>query len=205
MTPILLFIGMIIISYFIGCFSIARLIAKFFKSLNIYKVGTGHPDTQNIYQNVDKGLGIMVGIVDFGKIYIYLAILKFLHNPLPIFAPITTLNHLLILGFFIVVGHCLPITHHFKGGRGIFSYLGYITFFFVNYFSPWPVLIVVVLAIIVVLGFKQYRFAQFMIVLLPPFINFFFEGSGTTLAKFFIAALLMGIMNVFVSKRLGEI
>lgn len=205
MISILLFAGLIILSYLIGCFSTARLIAKFFKNLNIYKVGSGHPDTQNIYSNVDKGLGIMAGVVDFGKIYVYLFVLRFILDSVPVFAPITTDNHLFVLGFFMLVGHCLPVTHHFKGGRGIFTYLGYISFFFINSYTFWPIAIVIVLALIVVLGFKQYRFAQYMVVLLPPFINFAFESSGASLGKFFIAAALMGIMNFFVSKRLGEI
>jgi hypothetical protein len=44
-----------------------------------------------------------------------------------------------------------------------------------------------------------------MVVLLPPFINFFFESDPEVLAKMFIAAILMGIINFIVSKKLGEI
>jgi len=46
MIPILIFAGLLILSYLIGCHSAARLIAKYFRSLNIDKVGTGHPDTE---------------------------------------------------------------------------------------------------------------------------------------------------------------
>ena len=56
-----------------------------------------------------------------------------------------------------------------------------------------------------VIFFKQIRFAQFMIVMLPPFINFFFVSSTEILAKMFIAALFMGVINVVVSKKMGEI
>ena len=94
----------------------------------------------------------------------------------------------------------MPITHHFKGGRGLFTYMGLVTFI-----APWPMIIVIFLAMIVVFFFKQIRFAQYMIVLLPPFINFFFPGGKEFLGKMFIAAFLMGIINYFVSKKLGEI
>lgn len=198
MIDTIVFIGLLLVSYFLGCFSTSRLIAKYFKSLNIYKVGTGHPDTQNIYYNVDKTLGIFAGLVDFGKMVLYLAVINLILRYL--FQDIATQNHLLILGFVMIIGHCLPITHHFKGGRGIFTYIGFIFFF-----APWPMVIVALLGLLIIIFFKQIRFAQYCIVLLPPFVNFFFTDSIEFVAKLFIAALLMGIINFVVSKKMGEI
>ena len=206
MIQVLVFTALLLVSYLIGCFSTARMFAKSFRSLNIYKVGTGHPDTQNIFCNISKPLGILSGIVDFSKMFIYLYLLHFL---LSRFYPcISTQNHLLILGFALVIGHCFPLTNKFKGGRGIFTYLGYITFFFYSYFTIWPMIGVAVLALLIIIFFKQIRFAQYMIVLLPPFISFFLNGIPDEPhfpAKMFISAILMGIINFFVSKRLGEI
>ena len=205
MIQTLVFIGFTVISYLIGCFSTARLIAKSFKSLNIYKVGTGHPDTENIYCNISKSLGILAGIVDFGKMFVYLLFLKLL---LENFYPaVSTQNHLLVLGFAMVVGHCIPITNRFKGGRGIFTYLGFISFFFFTYYTILPMIVVAFLAILVIVVFKQIRFAQYMIVLLPPFISFFLKGNeGAHFPmKMFLSAILMGIINFLVSKRLGEL
>ncbi|RLC55547.1 MAG: hypothetical protein DRH89_07485 [Candidatus Cloacimonadota bacterium] len=203
MLSMIVFCSLLVLSYLIGCFSTAKLIAKSYKSINVYKVGTGHPDTQNIYNNVDRVLGIFTGIVDFGKMYFYIVLLSFLLNYPPItdaIGNIGTNNHLLVLGFFMVIGHCLPITHRFKGGRGFFTYIG-----FVLYFAPYPMMIITVLAIILVMVFKQMRFAQYMVVMLPPFVNFFFEDDSALLAKMFIAAVLMGVINFIVSKKLGEI
>ncbi len=203
MLSIIVFAILLIISYLLGCFSTAKVLAKSFKSINVYKVGTGHPDTQNIFNNIDKTLGIFTGIVDFGKLYFYLVLLSYLLNYPPVtdvIGNIGTHDHLLILGFFMIVGHCLPVTHRFKGGRGIFTYVG-----FVLYFAPFPMMMIMLLAIILVFFFKQMRFAQYMIVLLPPFINFLFEDDPAFLAKMFIAAFLMGIINFIVSKKLGEI
>jgi len=203
MLSIIVFAVLLIISYLLGCFSTAKVLAKSYKSINVYKVGTGHPDTQNIYNNIDKTLGIFTGIVDFGKMYFYLFLLEKLlkySSVTDAIGNIGTNDHLLILGFFMVVGHCLPVTHRFKGGRGIFTYTG-----FVLYFAPIPMIMIMLLAIILVFFFKQMRFAQYMIVLLPPFINFLFEDDPAFLAKMFVAALLMGIINFIVSKKLGEI
>jgi len=206
MISTIIFVFLLVISYILGCFSTAKVLAKTYRSMNVYKIGTGHPDTLNIYNNIDKFLGIITGILDIGKIFFFLAFIKIIlfsdytMSIHPALRNIATQNHLLIIGFVMIVGHCLPVTHKFKGGRGIFSYIGFLLFF-----APWPTIIVCILAIFVVKLFNQIRFSQYMIVLLPPFINFFFPGGKEFLGKMFIAAILMGIMNIFVSKKLGEI
>lgn len=206
MISTLIFIILLLISYLLGCFSTAKILTKTYRSMNIYKIGTGHPDTLNIYNNIDKTLGIVTGVLDIGKVFFFLAAIKIILfssysiSLYPTLETIATQNHLLVIGFVMIVGHCLPITHKFKGGRGIFTYIGFLFFF-----APWPTIIVCLLASILVTFFNQIRFAQYMIVLLPPFINFLFPGGKEFLAKMFIAALLMGIMNFFVSKKLGEI
>lgn len=204
MISIIIFVAIAVLSYFLGCFSMAKMIAKYGKNMNIYKVGTGHPDTLNIYDNIDKSLGVFTGIADLGKMFFYLVLLKYLLN-LPyvidwIGANIGTENHLLVIGFMTVLGHCLPVTHRFRGGRGLFTYIGFVTFF-----APWPMMIIAALALGIVVHFKQIRFAQYMIVLLPPFVTFFFTDQKSFIGKMFIAAALMGVINFFVSKKLGEI
>lgn len=202
----LIMIFLVLFSYTLGCFSTAKILAKSYKNINIYKIGTGHPDTLNIFNNIDKALGIFTGILDIGKIFFYLAFIKVIlfsgevTNMIPGLSELNSQNHLLVIGFSMIVGHCLPITHKFKGGRGIFIYIGFILFF-----APWSTLIVGTLALILVVFFNQIRFSQYMVVMLTPFVNFFFAGGRDFLAKMFLAAILMGIMNYFVSKRLGEI
>jgi glycerol-3-phosphate acyltransferase PlsY len=202
MSDTIIYILLGILAYGIGCYSTARLIAKTARSLNIFKVGTGHPDTQNIFLNVDKSLGIFSGFVDFCKIYIYIFLLKIIINTIPQTQHILEVSDapLMALGFMMLVGHCLPVTHHFIGGRGIFTYMGMVMFF-----APLPMLITIVLALAIVLRFGQYRFVQFLIVLFPPFLNLVFESDRNFVSWMFVLAILMGIMNFFVSKRRGEI
>jgi acyl phosphate:glycerol-3-phosphate acyltransferase len=206
MLSVIMMIALVLISYLLGCFSTAKILAKSYRNINIYKIGTGHPDTLNIYYNIDKLLGIFTGVLDIGKIFFYLAILKWILfsrgfiEMIPGVGDISSENHLLIIGFSMIIGHCLPITHKFKGGRGIFTYIGFLLFF-----APWSTLIVCSIALILVCFFNQIRFSQYMIVMLTPFVNFFFIDEIAFLAKMFLAALLMGIMNFFVSKQLGEI
>ena len=198
MSDTLTYILLLILSYGIGCWSTARLIAKTFRSLNIYKVGTGHPDTQNIYCNVDKSLGIFAGILDFSKIYIYLFALEFILSLSPHTMKLTSDIALLSLGFVMLVGHCLPVTHHFKGGRGVFTFMG-----LVMIFTPIPMLISGFIALVITLRFVQHRFVQYVVVVLPAFLNLIFKESD--ISMMFVLMILMGIINVFVSRSRGEI
>ena len=200
MSDTLIYILLLILSYAIGCWSTARLIAKTFRSLNIYRVGTGHPDTQNIYCNVDKSLGIFAGFLDFSKIYIYLFILKIVLNLMPHTIHLTSDVSLLALGFMMLLGHCLPVTHKFRGGRGVFTYMGLVMFF-----APIPMLISGLIALIITWRFEQHRFVQYLVVILPAFFNLIFEEEGAFISMMFVLVILMAIINVFVSRKRGEI
>lgn len=192
-------IALVLVSYLIGCLSTARLIAKHFKQLNIYKIGTGHPDTENIYLNISKPLGVLAGIADSSKMFIYLLLLRYLYSKIDISGNMIDLI-LMITGFAMIIGHCLPITDKFKGGRGLFTFIGYGLFF-----VPWTMVIVVALALLVILLYKQMRFAQYMIVLLPPFVSYFIPTYQSMFHYLLGASVLMGVINIIVSKKLGEI
>jgi glycerol-3-phosphate acyltransferase PlsY len=209
---------LILLSYFYGCFSTARIIAKSVRSLNIYKVGSGFADTENIYSNVSKPLGILVGALDVTKSYAYLFFLRYFLIMMdkmalpPDMSWLYSQNMLLIYGIAMLIGHCLPLTNHLRGGRGIFTYMGFIAFF-----SFYPMLITGVLALLLIIIFKQIRFSQYLIVLLPVILTQLFSAfdeylkllpshivSSLFTSKLLGIAVLMGILNFLVSKRLKE-
>ncbi|MDD2332072.1 MAG: glycerol-3-phosphate acyltransferase, partial [Candidatus Cloacimonetes bacterium] len=68
----IILIIIVVLAYFWGSASTARIVAKSVRSLNIYKVGSGLADTENIYTNVSKPLGILVGALDAAKSYAFL-------------------------------------------------------------------------------------------------------------------------------------
>ena len=173
------------------------------RNLNVYKIGTTLADTENIYRNISKMIGSIAGIIDFGKMIILLYILKKIL--LQVQLPYATDTLLFIYGMAMVIGHCLPVTHHFKGGRGIFTYTGLLTFF-----APIPTLSVLVLAVAAILKFQQFRFAQYMIVLSTPILCYILRSlhlvpiSNNIIPSMFIGAVTMGVINFILSKRLGE-
>lgn len=196
-----------LISYLFGCVSTSRFVAKTYRNLNLDRIGSGLSDTENIYSNVDKLLGILVGTIDVAKMYVYLLILRFILDQ---FSPdLIHINYMVLFGVSVLIGHCLPLTHHLRGGRGIFTYIGLIAFF------AWlPALISCLFALLFITFFKQIRFAQYMIVILPAFLNLAIKtflphtsSALTSISTFplVIIAILMGFLNILVSKRLGEI
>ncbi|NLM90192.1 MAG: glycerol-3-phosphate acyltransferase, partial [Candidatus Cloacimonetes bacterium] len=105
----------IIIAYLYGCFSTARIVAKSFRSLNVYKIGTGLADTENIYTNISKPLGTLVGAIDVAKAYLFLLVVEFLLGFIdikvinyPDFTILYSENLMLIYGLSMLIGHCLP-------------------------------------------------------------------------------------------------
>lgn len=76
---------------------------------------------------------------------------------------------MLLYGLAMLIGHCLPITNNFKGGRGIFTYSGYLL-----YFAPGPMIISLIVAGLITFIWKQVRFAQYVIVILPVLLTHIF-------------------------------
>ena len=64
-------VAICVMSYTLGCFSTARVIAKSCKKLNVYGVGTGLAINENIYLNISKPLGALAALLDATKIYMY--------------------------------------------------------------------------------------------------------------------------------------
>ncbi len=209
-----IFAVILILSYLYGCLSTARIISKSSRSLNIYKVGTGLADTENIYSNISKPMGVLVGALDAAKAYVFLLVVEMLLSLLDRSGAVSGVsalylhNVMLLYGLGMLVGHCLPYTNHFRGGRGIFTYMG-----FIAYFAFYPMLITSVIAWILVVRFKQIRFAPYLIVILPVILFQVFysllPSFRSELPPYFVpimlgVALLMGILNIIVSKNLGE-
>lgn len=117
-------ISISILAYICGLFSTARVLAKTFKYLNITKVGSGHADTKNIYSNVSKAMGVIVGIIDIGKIYLFLYLIKYLLINVLNHPELATDNLLFIYGFFLILGHCFPFYNKFKGEEVFLLSLG---------------------------------------------------------------------------------
>ncbi|MFA7057081.1 MAG: glycerol-3-phosphate acyltransferase [Candidatus Cloacimonadales bacterium] len=197
-------ISICIVAYFCGFLSTAQIFARTFKYLKITKVGSGHADTMNIYSNVSKTMGVIVGIIDIGKMWLFLYLIKLIFTNFTQQADLVSINYLFVYGFCVILGHCFPFYNKFKGGRGIFTFAGYLGFF-----APVTMLIVGIISAVIALVFGQYRAAKYFLVGLPVvaslIISTITQVTPGLTTKIFIASLLMVIVNFIVSRKREEI
>ena len=105
----------IIISYFCGNVSFARIISKS-KHQDITKLGSGNPGMTNTLRNYGAKFGALNLFLDMFKSFA------------PALASFYIFGHsyvmLYIAGVSSILGHMFPVVYGFKGGKGVSSTLG---------------------------------------------------------------------------------
>ena len=100
-------------AYLIGSLDFAVVVARA-RGLDIYEAGSGNPGTSNVMRTLGKGAAAMTLLGDLLKGVIAAAVG---------FAAAGEWGAV-AAGFFAVVGHCYPIYHRFKGGKGVATAAG---------------------------------------------------------------------------------
>ena len=95
-------------AYLIGSLDFAVVVARA-RGLDIYEEGSGNPGTSNVLRTVGKGAAALTLLGDVLKGVIAAAMGYVVAGEAGAAAA----------GFFAVVGHCFPILHRFKGGKGV--------------------------------------------------------------------------------------
>jgi acyl phosphate:glycerol-3-phosphate acyltransferase len=110
----------VISAYLIGSISIGYLFAKWFKGVDIRKMGSGSAGATNISRLMGFKTAVLVLILDALKGYlaVILALFFFQHNLL------AGEWVVLISGVAVIAGHNWPLFFSFKGGRGAATMLG---------------------------------------------------------------------------------
>ncbi|MDH4116255.1 MAG: glycerol-3-phosphate 1-O-acyltransferase PlsY [Acidimicrobiia bacterium] len=110
-------------AYFIGSLDFAVVVARA-HGVDIHSVGSGNPGASNVLRTLGRGPAAMVFLGDALKGVIAAAI-GWLAGGAgdPANQPIA-----FAAGFLAVAGHCFPIFHRFKGGKGVATAAGVIVF-----------------------------------------------------------------------------
>ena len=115
-------VGALVVSYLIGSVDFAVLVARM-HGVDIHEVGSGNPGASNVMRTLGRGPAVMVFVGDTLKGVIAAAIGAVLiadADPLSPWAFAT--------GLAAVVGHCYPVYHGFKGGKGVATGGGVLAF-----------------------------------------------------------------------------
>ena len=101
----------------LGSISFGTIISRLAKGIDITKQGSGNTGATNVLRNVGSAYGFLVLFLDITKSTVPLLIINNMQ-----YSTITFIPHL--CGFLAIVGHCFPIFHKFKGGKGVATGVG---------------------------------------------------------------------------------
>lgn len=107
-------------AYLVGSVDFASFVARL-HGVDIREVGSGNPGTSNVLRTLGKGPAAMVLAGDALK-GVAGAYLGMWASGAP------TSHWVFAAGFAAVLGHCYPIFHKFKGGKGVATGLGVLLF-----------------------------------------------------------------------------
>jgi len=139
---------LIAIAYVVGSLNSAILITRFAlgKYKDIRTLGDGNPGATNVFQNVDKRMGFIVGAIDIAKGYFLPMIGAYFGVPEYM---------VLLIALCVILGHDYPFIYDFKGGTGIAVTIGASL-----YFSAGITIFVVTISVLVMTSvtfIKQFK------------------------------------------------
>ena len=137
----LLYLLLIIASYFIGAIPTGVVLARAFSGKDIRQEGSGNIGATNVTRVLGKKLGALTLVGDLLKGFLPVCVGSYL---------VSSLNVVCLMGCAAFLGHLFPVYLKFKGGKGVATALGVFL-----YFAPLVILIVVVVFIAVV-GISRY-------------------------------------------------
>lgn len=112
----------LVAAYVVGSIDFAVIVARL-HGVDIHEVGSGNPGASNVLRSVGRLPAALVLLGDTMKGVVGAAmgmVASGSGDPL--------IQWAFLAGFFAVVGHCYPIFHRFKGGKGVATGLGVLFF-----------------------------------------------------------------------------
>lgn len=105
----------VLVSYFCGNISFARIISRF-KKQDITKLGSGNPGMTNTLRNFGFKLGLTNLLLDMLKAFIPALVCYYIFDKSDMM--------LYVAGMSSIMGHMYPVVYGFKGGKGVSSTMG---------------------------------------------------------------------------------
>jgi glycerol-3-phosphate acyltransferase PlsY len=112
----LLIIGAILVSYFLGTFPSALIVAKR-GGVDVTAAGSGNPGTSNVVRLLGWKYGLVVFVADVLKGSASVGLAWLVMNTQPDALRVSYLAY--ACGYAAVIGHTFPVTRKFVGGKGV--------------------------------------------------------------------------------------
>ncbi len=145
-------------AYVVGSIDFAVIIARM-HGVDIHEIGSGNPGTSNVLRTLGRLPAAMVLIGDTMKGVIGASMGFIAAGLVGVVSPSELSQWAFAAGFAAVVGHCYPIFHKFKGGKGVATGFG------VMIFTVWQVALVALLVWVVLARFTKVASISSLIVI----------------------------------------
>ena len=117
-AAILIYGGVALASYFLGCFNGAVIVSKYILRDDVRNHGSGNAGLTNFYRTFGGPLTFVVILTDVLKAVVAILLASWLFSAGGTFAVVVGKYW---AGTFCLLGHMFPCMFHFKGGKGILS------------------------------------------------------------------------------------
>jgi acyl phosphate:glycerol-3-phosphate acyltransferase len=112
-----------VLAYLLGSVSFAWIIAKRLKGVDLRGYGSGNLGATNAGRLLGRRWAVAIYLLDFAKGFVPVALLRWAWNDPagPAGVPVS-----LVAGLAAFLGHCFPVWHGFRGGKGVATASGVI-------------------------------------------------------------------------------
>ncbi len=172
----------LLLSYLLGSIVGSLVIGKL-RGVDIRTAGSGNAGATNALRTQGKAFALGTMAIDVGKGLIAAGLIAQLPLGTPMMAPAEIA---LACAFMAAVGHCYPVFHGFRGGKGAGTLIGGITLI-----MPWLALAMLAIWVLVLMSSGYVGLATVIAGLCFPLLVFLAGDSATLLALAISAALLL--------------
>lgn len=171
-----------VFSYLLGSINFAVLISKKKFNEDIRNYGSGNGGMTNMMRTYGRGAAAMTFVGDMAKAFVAVWLGITLYGIIGGY----------VGGLFCIIGHCFPVFFHFHGGKGVAT-----AAMTILCLSPTVCLVLFIIFVIIVAGYKYISLGSVMCMLLYPVILSMMKGTGF----WNIGAVLISLIIIFMHRE----
>ncbi len=122
MTTLYLFL-LVLLAYLLGSVNGSLVLGRF-KNIDIRSQGSGNAGGTNALRTQGFKFALGVILIDVGKAILVVTLLPWLFVKLGLIDNVVNPRFILFAAAAVVIGHCYPVWHGFKGGKGAATLIG---------------------------------------------------------------------------------
>lgn len=114
----------ILVGYLLGSVSGSLVLGRLKGGLDVRTVGSGNAGATNALRAGGWVFALGVLVIDVGKGWLAAAVVPGLNLPGVASSTVSVETVAVLCGFAAILGHCFPVFHGFRGGKGVGTFVG---------------------------------------------------------------------------------